>query len=149
MIQILSPVAALQDAKVLHRDIKPENIVWFQDNHWKLVDFGLARDYDEHENLTTNAGTGKYIPPQGKGMKHDSFSCGIVMFELMCGKCPSSKVPDEKELAKVFKIWGIEEEAAQQAFDLCKGLALVCEEERWTGEAGLVAANKLLESISD
>lgn len=146
---VLSALEELEEADILHRDIKPENIVLFSDGLWKLVDFGLARVYDSNGTLTEDAGTGKYIPPEGKGPKHDCFSVGIVMYELMCGECPSEKVPSDKELAEAFKIEGIDDVAAQQALEVCKGLTLSSTEDRWTAKIALAAIRTVMESLSN
>jgi thiamine phosphate synthase YjbQ (UPF0047 family) len=62
---IIAAVHALERAGVVHRDIKLENIVMGEGGVPKLVDFGLARMYDEDDNMTENVGTGPYIPPEG------------------------------------------------------------------------------------
>ena len=117
------------------------------DHVFKLIDFGLARVYDEDGTLTDNAGTGRYLPPEGKGRKHDGFSTGIVYYELMRGEYPSEKVPSEEELAETFKIEGIDKVTAQKASDLCEGLTHFSEKERWTGKYAFDFAMKLLESL--
>lgn len=47
--QIADAMAGAHGAGVLHRDIKPENIMVLDDNSIRVVDFGLARSFDEVE----------------------------------------------------------------------------------------------------
>lgn len=100
--------------------------------------------------MTKGAGTGKYIPPE-MGDKHDCFSAGIVMYELMCGECPSAKVPNDKQLAKAFKTKEIDDVVAapafHQALDVCKGLTRISNKDRSTAKEALDVIRLVIESL--
>jgi len=97
-ILVLRDVAAglrqLQEASVIHRDLKPENIL-FDEGHWKLGDFGIARDADLGTQSLTFLGWGSYpymAPETWRGLspsiKTDLYALGCVAFELLTGSPP-------------------------------------------------------------
>ena len=91
---ILESLEYLHKNKIIHRDIKPENILFKKKNDLSsvvLCDFGLAcqlKEYDKYINHI--CGTTIYMAPEilsGKkyGFLVDSFSAGIVLYELCSG----------------------------------------------------------------
>ena len=60
----------------------------------KLVDFGLSNTFRSNELLKTACGSPCYAAPemiQGKrydGSKVDIWSCGVILFALLCGYLP-------------------------------------------------------------
>ena len=91
---ILESLEYLHKNKIMHRDIKPENILFKKKNDLSsvvLCDFGLAcqlKEYDKYINH--KCGTTIYMAPEifsGKkyGFLVDSFSAGIVLYELCSG----------------------------------------------------------------
>src|SRR5439155_6487553 len=84
---------------ILHRDIKPSNIMLARDSNIYLADFGLARIALAGEStLSTDSmlGTPHYMSPeQAKGVKDldagtDIYSLGVVIYEFVVGRVPSS-----------------------------------------------------------
>jgi serine/threonine protein kinase len=84
---------------VVHRDLKPENIMVDDNDHIKLIDFGIASDSASrrltYANLTAALGTPNYISPeQVKGKRGDSrtdiYSMGVILYEMLSGKLPFS-----------------------------------------------------------
>jgi serine/threonine protein kinase/Tfp pilus assembly protein PilF len=82
---------------IVHRDIKPSNIMIAQDGGIKIVDFGLARLFnDETSSLTREGailGTVAYMSPeqlQGSpiDLRTDIWSWGIMLYEMLCGQRP-------------------------------------------------------------
>ena len=62
--QLTSALLYLQsDKKIAHRDIKPENILIFENNVYKLGDFGEAKGTKVNNKLNTLRGTDKYMSP--------------------------------------------------------------------------------------
>ncbi len=84
---------------VVHRDLKPENIMVDENDHIKLIDFGIASDAAArrltYANFTATLGTPNYISPeQVKGKRGDArsdlFSMGVILYEMLTGKLPFS-----------------------------------------------------------
>jgi len=81
---------------LVHRDIKPANVLLTPDGSVKVADFGIARAWDDSENLTKTGaviGTATYFSPeQAQGQMADSrsdlYSVGVVMYELLAGQPP-------------------------------------------------------------
>src|SRR5260370_20969645 len=75
-LQIARGLAAAHQAGMIHRDIKPSNI-WVEEpvRRIKILDFGLARLFQESEHLTATTavvGTPAYMAPeQADGQKVD------------------------------------------------------------------------------
>src|SRR5262249_13189511 len=88
------------DRGVIHRDLKPRNIMVDGRGRLVVVDFGLARlaDRDDNKPLTRTGeiiGTPAYLAPErlqgepdANGPGCDIFSLGVIMYELLTGRCP-------------------------------------------------------------
>lgn len=76
------------------RDLKPENLLIDYDNTIKIIDFGLSNVYNENEMLKTACGSPCYAAPEmltGKpysALTVDIWSCGIVLYAILCGTLP-------------------------------------------------------------
>jgi serine/threonine protein kinase len=93
---------------LFHRDIKPSNILFDNDGHPYLADFGLAVDDDQIPAGPPLAGTPGYMSPeQANGETHlvdgrsDVFSLGVVLYELLCGQRPFDHPDREKMMARL------------------------------------------------
>ena len=85
---------------IIHRDVKPANLFLAQTStgqQIKVVDFGISKQLDVADDLTTTAstvGTPKYMAPEQMrsakfaDARGDIWSLGIVLYELTTGKCP-------------------------------------------------------------
>ena len=109
MRQLLSAVAYCHENGVIHRDLKPENILIEnseeKDNdffHIKVIDFGTC-EILKKKKLTEQIGTSFYIAPEviknGYNEKCDLWSCGVILYILLCGS-PPFYGKNEKEIFK-------------------------------------------------
>jgi serine/threonine protein kinase/tetratricopeptide (TPR) repeat protein len=99
VVEILSQIAqglgAAHNEDVIHRDLKPQNVLISADNRVRIVDFGLARTF-ENTGMTHSGlilGTPAYMAPeqalgQAGDARADFFSFGIIAFELLAGELP-------------------------------------------------------------
>ena len=102
--QIMSGVEYCHHFRVVHRDLKPENVLL--DSQWnvKIIDFGLSNLMRDGDFLLTSCGSPNYAAPEvisGKlyaGPEVDVWSCGVILFALLCGHLPF----DEETIPALF-----------------------------------------------
>ena len=111
--KICAAVSYAHQNLVLHRDLKPANIRVTEEGEPKLLDFGIARLLDpttaETDNLTiVSAGvmTPNYASPEqrrGERMTtaSDTYSLGIVLYELLAGDKPKLRKDGQAEVKKL------------------------------------------------
>jgi serine/threonine protein kinase len=86
---IIEAIMYCHSKNVIHRDIKPENIlIDKKTNIAKLIDFGLARDFDSNE--FNCSGTLLYMAPevinnQRQDKMIDIWAMGLVIYEMLTG----------------------------------------------------------------
>mgnify|MGYP002780373691 CR=1 FL=1 len=92
--EVAAGLAAIHTSGVIHRDVKPDNI-WLESpgGRAKLLDFGLARRWEDAPPLGSMAGTLVYMAPeQAKGSpvdhRSDLFALGVVAYRLLTGRVP-------------------------------------------------------------
>ena len=81
---------------VIHRDIKPSNIFIDKYNNVRLLDFGIAKNYDNEAQTRTGAtmGTLLYMSPEQVkdpkrvGCKSDVYSLAVTFVHLVSNKAP-------------------------------------------------------------
>ncbi|MEM7454851.1 MAG: protein kinase [Planctomycetota bacterium] len=76
---------------IVHRDLKPENICRAATGDYKILDFGIARDFVNESGDQDFAGTPAYCSPEqaaGKSVdgRTDQYSLACVFFELLSGR---------------------------------------------------------------
>lgn len=97
-MQIADALAHAHKRGLIHRDVKPKNIILTPQGVAKLTDLGLARDTDDKDAATSEAGkaygTPYYISPeQIRGdvdidFRADIYSLGATMYHLVTGRPP-------------------------------------------------------------
>lgn len=115
--KILSKVAdAIHHAHergILHRDLKPSNVLLDSARQPRVIDFGLAKRFEEDANLTATGmvvGTPSYMAPEriderlGEvGPASDVYSLGAVLYEMLSARPPfhaSSPVDTMEQVLK-------------------------------------------------
>ncbi len=79
---------------IIHRDIKPANLKITEDGQIVLVDFGLAKHYEQGEMTAVGAKgvTAGYSPVeqygQGTDVRSDIYALGATLYTLLTGKVP-------------------------------------------------------------
>jgi len=92
--QLISGINYIHKLKIVHRDLKPENLLLDHKKDIKIADFGLSNLYPNDELLKTACGSPCYAAPEmllGKvyhGLKIDIWSCGIILYAMICGYLP-------------------------------------------------------------
>jgi calcium-dependent protein kinase len=106
--QLVSAVSYLHSHGIVHRDLKPENILFLapKDLQIKLIDFGLATKIPPPGKfLTEKVGTPYYVSPQvlsgSYNEKADVFSCGVIMYTILCGYPPFYGDTDAEILKRI------------------------------------------------
>ncbi|KAL4466461.1 hypothetical protein ABPG73_019079 [Tetrahymena malaccensis] len=106
--QVLQAVNYCHSNKIVHRDLKPENLLYDNDTSsqtLKVIDFGTSRYYDPQNKLTQRLGTPYYIAPEvlkkEYNEKCDIWSCGVILYILLCGYPPFASKVDSEILEKV------------------------------------------------
>jgi len=93
--KIVQSVEYLHSKNICHRDLKPENILLGTKGDIGTVcvtDFGLSK-IKSSNRLKTACGTPSYVAPEilsgdGYGLAVDIWSCGVILYVLLCGFPP-------------------------------------------------------------
>lgn len=155
MKQILSAMQFCHKNQILHRDLKPENILIDSTESAgcedefpiiKVIDFGTAEIFKKDTLLSKQIGTPYYIAPEVLNNlyneKCDLWSCGVIMYILLCG-CPPFYGRNDQEIYAAIrsgkfsfrqKIW---ESVSQEAKNLITKLLDLDFDKRPTAEEAI------------
>jgi serine/threonine protein kinase len=93
-VQIAEGLDAIHGAGIIHRDLKTANLMRDGQGVIRLMDFGIAKEWQEEVTATGQIlGTPEYLSPeQARGDRTDPrtdiYSVGIVIWELFTGDVP-------------------------------------------------------------
>jgi len=99
--EIINALEYLHLNNVTHRDLKPENLLLDYKKNIKISDFGLSTLYNKGSLLSTPCGTPNYAPPEMlrgdeyNGLLSDVWSCGIILYAMLCGYLPFSESKEQ------------------------------------------------------
>ncbi|XP_076664299.1 uncharacterized protein LOC143366810 [Andrena cerasifolii] len=108
MRQICEGMEFIHRQNILHLDLKPENILCLtkEGNRIKMIDFGLAREYDPKKKLQVLFGTPEFVAPEVVnfdqiGFGTDMWSIGVICYVLLSGLSPFMGDTDIETMANV------------------------------------------------
>ncbi|XP_057339928.1 twitchin-like isoform X2 [Microplitis mediator] len=108
MRQICEGIEFVHSQNILHLDMKPENILCLtkEGNRIKIIDFGLARQYDPRKKLQVLFGTPEFVAPEVVnfdqiGFGTDLWSIGVICYVLLSGLSPFMGDTDVETMANV------------------------------------------------
>lgn len=151
MQQIVRAIYYMHQNRIAHRDLKPENFLCHNKDKiektvLKIIDFGLSCHIKSGQVLATKAGTPYYIAPQVLRGKYtemsDLWSCGVIMYVLICGYPPFYAETDNEVLKLVKKgKFSFDDNEWRNVSDDAKNLIVnllkMEESERFTAEQAL------------
>jgi len=151
MRQILRTVAYMHKKGICHRDLKPENFLLLtkdpiERNVLKIIDFGVSCTFEPGQQLRDKAGTPFYTSPQILDGRYteacDLWSCGVIMYILLCGVAPFEGKTDLEVWEKVrMGNYSFRHDAfmkvSEEAKNLCRGLMKYKEPQRFTATEAL------------
>lgn len=103
--QIISGVDYCHRNMVVHRDLKPENLLLDEQQNVRIADFGLSNMMQDGDFLKTSCGSPDYAAPevisgdQYAGPEVDTWSCGVILYALVCGHLPF----DDDSIPELFR----------------------------------------------
>ena len=98
--EVCKALSYMHDHKMLHLDLKPKNIMRDSEGHIYLIDFGLAKQYNENgkpeSSTTLGLGTPGYAPIEQAHYKKDGtfpvtldiYALGASLYKMLTGKTP-------------------------------------------------------------
>ena len=112
--QVAQAVEYAHQQGVIHRDLKPGNILIDADGQPYVTDFGLAKQVEGGNELTTTGqvlGTPSYMPPEQAlgnmdeiGPQSDVYGLGAVLYAMLTGRPPFQAASVMETLKQVLNV---------------------------------------------
>jgi serine/threonine-protein kinase HSL1, negative regulator of Swe1 kinase len=105
--QLIFAIHYCHSFNIAHRNLKPENILLDANNNIKVSDFGMAAWEAGDGMLETCCGNPHYTSPEVmegnsyNGAMADIWSCGVILYTMLCGCLPFDDRDGTKLLEKV------------------------------------------------
>jgi serine/threonine protein kinase len=127
---ILRALNEVHKENIIHRDISPDNIMITRELKAKLIDFGAAKDYVNHEKATVLLKHG-YAPPeqydregQKLGPWTDVYSMCASIYYLLSGvRIQDAKEREKEDKVQLLQVLGVPV-SEEQDKAIAKGLNL-------------------------
>ncbi|KAI8991672.1 kinase-like domain-containing protein, partial [Mycotypha africana] len=109
--QLISGVDYMHKKQIVHRDLKLENLLLSKERNIIITDFGFANSFTTEMNdmMATSCGSPCYAAPElvisesstyaGTGV--DIWSCGVILFAMLCGYLPFDDDPTNPQGANI------------------------------------------------
>ncbi|KAJ3413988.1 hypothetical protein HDV05_007195 [Chytridiales sp. JEL 0842] len=103
--QLLAGVAYIHSVGIVHRDLKLENLLLDANKCIIITDFGFANKSRSNDSdlLQTSCGSPCYAAPElvisdgYVGEAADIWSCGVILYAMLCGYLPFDDDPDNPD----------------------------------------------------
>ncbi|MFC1745121.1 serine/threonine-protein kinase [Candidatus Riflebacteria bacterium] len=162
--QVIKGLKAAQKMNLLHRDIKPENILIDEEEHIKIIDFGLSKIQKQDSSsvdLTRSGvvlGSPHYMSPEqctgqkDLNFKTDIYSAGATFYNLLTAKTPFASDSFVKLMLmhcqeKRPKVIDIIKDCPSDLSILVEQMMAISPEERPDYDAILMALEKIYENF--